>query len=68
MMGTLAFIELYINFSPQTHYDRNNLTLSCRVFQIALKGEGMGNFVGENFLSSGGNLRSVFDHSNLFQS
>ena len=37
-----------------------------RVFQIVLRG-GMGNFDGGDFLSGGGNLRSDFDHSILFQ-
>ena len=46
------------------------------VFQIVLRGthenslsRGIGNFAGEIFLLSGGNLkRSDFEHSNLFQS
>ena len=38
------------------------------VFQIVLRGRGMGNLPGGIFLSGGENLkRSDFGHSNLFQ-
>ena len=42
----------------------------CRIFQIALRGEGipplwgMGNFAGGIFLSGDGDIKSDFDHSN----
>ena len=46
-----------------------NRTPNNRVFKIVLRGVGMGNFVGEETFSLvGGNLRSEFDHPNLFQS
>ena len=40
---------------------------STRVFQIVLRGEGVGNFAGGDFLLGDGNLISEFDHLNPFK-
>ena len=45
----------------------NSITTLFRVFQVVLRGGGMGNFVaGGGFIGSGNLRRSALDHLNLF--
>ena len=63
IQSTTSWISLHYMFA---------LKVKDSVFQIALRGitpiEGVGNFAGGIFLSSGGDLRNNFDYSNLSQS
>ena len=64
------FINIICKFITFAANWNSSFATHVRVFQIAIKGGGMGNFTGQEiFLPGSGNLsRSDFDNLNLFQS